>query len=671
MKRSTYFLLLAASLALFGSCKKFVEEEMVSQLNYDYYETDQGLEDLVRSAYTNTRYKFENEQAYALWNFGVDEFIIGDQFNYNYYNLYDARLNSNDGLLDGLWSACYVAINRCNLGIKYIPGYSNSASRFLATQAQKNQRLGELYFLRAYYYFQLVQQFGALPLVTDPSEGARSDFPRSPVARIYEQIISDLRFASENLAPTTSDQGRATRGAANHFLAKAYLTRGSAVTEARGQKPTDMDSAAYYAELVINSGTYQLEQDYMNLWRGVYPKGYPQVQAPALGTNGTPPYNTNFASGIAAGDYAEFQAAQASKEIIFAAQFSNNSSLNSSSGNRTHLFFVMQYDAGIPGLTRNADNFNMRPYRRLMPSDYTIDLFDRRNDSRFYKSFRTAYYRNVQSDNGIPRFTAADAPNPSLVGKPRYGLGDTAALFIVNTPATALTAAELSNTTRFRYVTFPRWYRDASGNLRRGTDSSKYLTLVKHLDPVRILPGFNEERGIRNGTLARFAETYLIAAEAWGRKGDFGKALQYINVIRKRAAYRQNEFKNPAFWMFDGGAQNDLSETYTGKLEATAALWSGASTEPFPPSVTSAQDRFIHFMVNERTRELCGEFLRWEDLARTETFFVRTKQYNRDAVNLQQHHRLRPIPQLVIDATTIDGRAMNAAEKVNYQNPGY
>src|SRR5690606_10076905 len=118
------------------------------------------------------------------------------------------------------------------------------------------------------------------------------------------------------------------------------------------------------------------------------------------------------------GDYSKIQAANNSKEIIFAAQFINNPVANGQNatgtniGNRVHEYFLMQYDSGIPGLVR--DQFNGRPFRRLGPSDYTIDLFDRKNDSRFYKSFRTAYYAN--GGNNLPKF----------------GIGDTAALFIVN-----------------------------------------------------------------------------------------------------------------------------------------------------------------------------------------------------------------------------------------------
>ncbi|MEO6520123.1 MAG: RagB/SusD family nutrient uptake outer membrane protein [Mucilaginibacter sp.] len=640
-----------------GSCKKYLQEDLVSTLTQNYYTTDQGLEDLVKSAYTPLRNKFEGEQAYALYNFGTDEFIEGDQFNFEYYNSYAASYNPAEGLLNGLWTNNYYAIGRCNIGLQQLPLFKSTTSKTLSTPAQITQRIAELRFLRGYYYFQLVQQFAGVPLVTQPTINKQTDFTRASVADVYKLIFADLRFAADNLSATNTDQGRATKGAAMHFLAKAYLTRGSAVTDVRGQQPTDIDSAAYYATQVINSGTYALESDYMNLWNGVYPANYPKVTTPAIGQNGATP----------AGDIGKFQTAQASKEIIFAAQFIKDLTLDGTTGNRTHEYYICQYDVGIPGLARTTDNFNGRPFRRLGPSDYTIDLFDRKNDSRFYKSFRTVFYSNTNTS--VPKFTAADAPTPALVGQFKFGTGDTAALFIANSKTNPLLNSQIA---KYRYTVYARYYQaTAGGPILQGFNNNKYLTLVKMLDPVRLTSDYNEERGIRNGIIARLAETYLIAAEAYGRKADYTTALTYINKIRQRAAYHAGEFKNPQIYMFDGGTPGDVSDTY-GNLQATTTLFTtNAASENYPPTVTTTADRFIHFMLNERTRELCGEFYRFEDLVRTETLYDRTKLFNKDATSIIPRDKLRPIPQIQIDATTLSGQAMSNDQKKAYQNPGW
>jgi len=66
-----------ATILLLGnlSCKKFIDEELVTTLTEDYYKTDAGLEDLVKSAYTPLQWKFTGEQSYAMYNFGADEFL--------------------------------------------------------------------------------------------------------------------------------------------------------------------------------------------------------------------------------------------------------------------------------------------------------------------------------------------------------------------------------------------------------------------------------------------------------------------------------------------------------------------------------------------------------------------------------------------------------------------
>ena len=651
------FLVVASALAVTTlSCKKFIKEELVTTLTEDYYKTDAGLEDLVKSAYAPLQWKFSGEQSYAMYNFGTDEFREGDQFNNVRYNDYDANLNSSDPFVNDLWTNNYAGIRRCNQGIELISSFNNSTSKVLGTQAQKDLRIAELKALRGFYYFQMVQQFGAIPIITRVPDAPQYEFSRAPVSEVYKQIISDLRSAGPNLPwrYTSADRGRATRAMAYHFLAKAYLTRGSAVADQRGQQPTDMDSVIAFSDSVITKSGHTLENDYGNLFSAAYADG----KVPPLGENGAPP----------TGSKAKIDENNGSNEIIFAAQFSSNLNLSTAANNQTHLFYPSAYDANIPGLVR--DFFNGRPFRRLRPTDYAIDVFDKVNDSRFWKSFQTVFYRNVTSNANLPTFTAADAPNPSLIGKPRVGVGDTAAIYIVNPSTRPLLNSEIA---AMRYYAVFARYKQATAGGAVTTDytGNKYLSLVKFADPIRLTNTNNEARGIRNGTFARLADTYLMIAEAYGRKGDYPQALNYVNTLRKRAAFKSGEARTWQISRYLGGSAT-LDDTQNNNLATTALFSTNAPSEQYPPSATSTQSRFVHFMLNERTRELCGEFYRWEDLVRTETFFERTKLFNPDiSASFSQFHKLRPIPLLQMISQTSNGHPMTAQDMQAYQNSGY
>lgn len=607
MQKICYILLAALCLC---SCKKYLEEEMVSQISYEYYDTEPGMEDLVDGAYSELRYMFNGEQSFTLFNYGVDEYTQAADGQNKYFDDYTAQLNpSSAAYIHDLWTSYYRAINACNIGIERIPALEGT--QFYTNETNKNLRIAELRFLRAFYYFVLVQQFGAVPLTLTGDITVRLEFERSPVSEVYKSIINDLQFAEATLPPSQSQYGRITKGAARHYLAKVYLTRGSAVTEPRGQQPTDMDSAAYWANLVITDGPYQLLDNFADLW--------------------------NIAN-------------QENREVILAAQFNNNAFMLNGSGNRTHLYYQMVYD-GKPGMQRDIPYG--RPWRRLQPTNYTLDIFDRKNDARFYKSFRTAYMSNYATN--IPKWNADNAPLPALVGQPKFKLGDTAVLLTLHT---GVTDAEIA---KKPYLWIPR----------NKFNKQDFLTLSKHLDPTRL--DISTETGGRDGVYARLGETYLIAAEAYGRKGNYAKALEYVNALRRRAAYKQGETKPIHYWLAEGGTMGDVSSTESLILVTEAAFETNNPHEQYPPSANSKEKRFIHFMLNERTRELLGEFHRWMDLARTESLVERTKLYNPAAAagTLQPFHKLRPIPQQHIDRLFRNGVPLTADEREAEQNPGY
>lgn len=149
--------------------------------------------------------------------------------------------------LQSLWSWMYGGVNRATYIIEFQDKTDFEGKEII---------LGEARFLRAYYNFELVKWFGAIPIKPEGrfNVGDEKTIPRSPVADVYAYIESDLKFAVANLNYTTPQVGRVTKGAAEALLGKVYLYQNK-FTEA-----SDMFDS------VITNGGYMLETDYNKIF---------------------------------------------------------------------------------------------------------------------------------------------------------------------------------------------------------------------------------------------------------------------------------------------------------------------------------------------------------------------------------------------------------------------
>jgi len=183
----------------------------------------------------------------------------------------NAVLPENAGIAD-IWAAGYEGINIANNIIAKVPGMSDM------TDEEKNQALGELYFIRAFNHFSLVNWFGAIPIKTEPTEGATGlDVARDPVAKVYDQIIADLTFAEQNLS-AGGTKVRASKYAATALLARVYLYKG------------DYANAKTKATDVITNGGYDL-LDYADVFTDESAESIFEIDFTELNRNRIAEYN--------------------------------------------------------------------------------------------------------------------------------------------------------------------------------------------------------------------------------------------------------------------------------------------------------------------------------------------------------------------------------------------
>jgi hypothetical protein len=643
-----YIALLLASMGSIQSCHdEFLDETLTTERNTEFYKTEEGIQSLASGAYHRVlALPFTNENQYTSLNYGTDEFVIGGDDSNGVWNNYSVALqssinaiNSNTVAADEQWNMLYLGIHVCNQLVQYSTDIQST------NPAIKEVALGEGHFLRAFSYLRLVRQFGGVPLKLNVTSTVETEFVRATAEEIYTQVIADFTEAYR-LLPNTGGPAKVTKDAAAHYLAKALISRASEINDTwnGATKQADLTQALTLCNEVI--ARHPLAANFRDLW------------------NYTAPNSAN----------------EQLPELILSAQFTND--LGATATNFSPTSFAAKYD-DLPFMKR--DLTGMRPYTRLAPSYFTYEIFDGINDSRFWKSFRTKHRLNNASGT-------------------TYVNGDLGIMYIINDKNDNTYAqTKYSNTIIYPRTgkTVPTVYVAHASDGRSLYSEPRFPSLSKHFDASR--QQVNDTRGYRDGILARSADTYLLAAEAnvrlasIGGSGSYTAALALINTVRERAAFKSNE--NRAAYVDGGQAfpssplnQPVASNSYmpensyyesthipTTTVTATSLTISSIGTLPAEDEAVitrlgygSDYDRMLCLVLNERARELCGEYHRWEDLSRTKTLVKRVQAYNPTAAaSVRDFHVLRPIPQTFLDLITAGGTPLSPAQKQAMQNPGY
>jgi starch-binding outer membrane protein, SusD/RagB family len=477
------YIVAASVLLIVCGCQKVLEESPRSQITPQFFSTPGGILGGISGIYSDMRNLWGTEGFTNITLAGTDEVLAGGSASGIQWWTYN-NIVASDNATTALWNIAYQDINTAN-GVLQFGATAN------LPDSTKAQYLAQAKFLRAFYYFYLVQTFGEVPLHTTYITSATTSDTRQPIKDIYAQIISDLTDASNELPkkPTAPFLGKpATQGSALYFLSKVYLTRGWSSADSSGDFA---QAAAIASNLISNAGSYGF---------GLWPD-YANANAPGNEYGLETIFVVDREADLKYGERTTGSFANGTKE------------------NGTCFFFRPNYptvnvkypaSGGNPVMTRDIPNG--RPFIRIRPNaPYVLNqaFTDLVNDTRYNKTFQTVWIANTANDT-TPRGILNVGVDTGIWVAPYELPAATVSTF----KGVIFTPAGTNGANPYTTVIFP--------------------SMKKYDDPNRASVN---DASTRPFVFAKFSDVYLIAAEAYFKMGDNANAAAMINVLRQRAAF--------------------------------------------------------------------------------------------------------------------------------------
>lgn len=337
--------IIAISLLVFAQSCKLDEVNPSSVTSDKYFLTQDAYEELVAETYRGLRPLLQNTT--NMW-YGTDMYertgVVDDtQLPLNDYTVFTGNESQ------AWWTDNYNLVTKANTAMT-----RGASIQDKITPAVYNTRTGELLALRAYAYFNLVETFGGVPLITSEVTEATYNFTRASEEAVYTQIINDLNKAISLLPADPDNYGRVAQAMAQHLLGKVLLTR----SYKSYAQPTDLANAASALQIAMNKST-------LTTWETLFGDQY-QV---------------------------------GNKEVIFAVRYSSDNALNKT-GNNLYQQFKFWTDR-FPGGALTA------PYWRqdaaYQPTSYLFNLYtanDYRASERFLQRHIVAAANDTKGTNG-------------------------------------------------------------------------------------------------------------------------------------------------------------------------------------------------------------------------------------------------------------------------------
>jgi hypothetical protein len=656
-------LVIASGLLAATSCSDFLDaDNKVGNTADLFYSTETGIESLMASCYAYGRVWYGKEAALGLAEMGTDLFYSGfdcKQKSLNSYKITAEALEGNTAdnpCLDQYWEAFFTAVNVCNTALEFVP------KNVLLSDSKKTQYQGEAKFLRAFYYWHMVNVWGPVPYYKQPITSPSTEGFRDSEEVVYSNILADLDDAAKDLQSVQAKSGRVHYWAVRAFKARvllyaaSWLGPNSLTSNANYSGKNLYELAKTETDAVIGSGVATFYDKYADAWT---------MLNEDIKTNKEAIWGITYSSTLSLNVLPFRLKTDASGNALDFVNVISRTGRSAGGGNPLHMMFVPKWNNSgadlsdvfvrVTSLTQTikhrvtGETINPGPtysrysrgFTRYVPTIYMMNLFvkNKETDQRYDVTIRDTYtihpgleghsrYYSAMKDTGLYMLpmdgNAAEAKAMIAWAKDRYRIhtlvGGHLPMYTSLDPATALPTTTMPTEDpygdgRYKNVTYAG---DQSFFALKKFETDVYT----RSDNDKVTPEITD----RDFLVLRLSEMYLIKAEAELATSGSASALTTLNQLRAKRAI--------------AGKDNLLKGTVD-----------------------------LSTILDERALELVGEYQRWFDLKRTKTLINRVKAFNAQASgNIQEYHYYRPIPQPQIDAVT--NRSETPGQGF-WQNQGY
>lgn len=612
-----------ASMAGLSSCSDFLESDNKSTVTPEkQFSNQNGWNQLLNEAYYSMRNIYSSPLLFCA---GTDMYTTSQGNAPSTLQTYQYTTDNVE--VQELYTNTYAAINAANCVLKY------SSDENINDQAR---------FVRAYCYYILTQQFGAVPYIEDYIESASTNYPRTELSVVYGNIIDDLNgiILNGRLSQTSSaadGRGRASILGAKALLAKVYLAAGwdlqTTLTDAANGKYT-VNGTDYFTKAATTAAevanAVPLTQSFDAKW---------DFDVNEAGNN---------------------------PETLFAIQYDRASSSDQSTGGHSQ----QHYFGGYMG----SNTLGLKALKNDLCPTERVHLAYGKGDERYEGSFMTTIYGydgntsnwSKQGYWGYYNTTDAEKAQLSIAWKffPWYTEESEIDAYCNAHASQFVTTGKKSQTKVFHIddvVTCRAFKTDGTADPTSSASNtmafSNAIAKIGLLPPIKKFDDKNTTSSVQqsNGdyrdiVILNASEIYLVAAEAYLMAGDETNSLKYLNAVRNRAkAGTLGSFAD--YQRYDWG------------LNDVGGFVRVGDTDSYEMLLTK-----LDVILDERMRETVGEYYRWMDLRRTRQLVRYNIAYNNATIasmsgNDGEIKWLRPIPANEIQ--------INSGITSDDQNPGF